>query len=65
MYTLSIRASVTTGGLICDTVFRSIGLLIQVALPCILFSNGITTLKLRGGTNADMAPQIDYTTEVC
>jgi len=56
---------VTIGGLICVSVFRSIGLLIQVALPCILFSNGITTLKLRGGTNAEMAPQIDYTTEVC
>jgi len=42
----------------------SICLLIQVALPCILFSNGITTLKLRGGTNAEMAPQIDYTTEI-
>lgn len=42
----------------------SIGLLIQVALPCILFSNGVTILKLRGGTNAEMAPQIDYTTEI-
>jgi RNA 3'-terminal phosphate cyclase (ATP) len=40
-------------------------LLIQVALPCILFSSGVTILKLRGGTNAEMAPQIDYTTEVC
>ncbi|KAJ9574387.1 hypothetical protein L9F63_025966, partial [Diploptera punctata] len=42
----------------------SVGLLIQVALPCILFSNGMTILKLRGGTNAEMAPQIDYTTEI-
>lgn len=42
----------------------SVGLLIQVALPCILFSNGITILKLKGGTNAEMAPQIDYTTEI-
>jgi len=56
---------VIVGRLIYDSVFRSIGLLIQVALPCILFGNGITTLKLRGGTNAEMAPQIDYTTEVC
>ncbi|XP_069673562.1 RNA 3'-terminal phosphate cyclase [Periplaneta americana] len=42
----------------------SVGLLIQVALPCIMFSNGTTILKLRGGTNAEMAPQIDYTTEI-
>ncbi|PNF30765.1 RNA 3'-terminal phosphate cyclase [Cryptotermes secundus] len=42
----------------------SICLLIQVALPCILFSSGVTILKLRGGTNAEMAPQIDYMTEV-
>ncbi|XP_021918081.1 RNA 3'-terminal phosphate cyclase isoform X2 [Zootermopsis nevadensis] len=42
----------------------SVGLLIQVALPCILFGNGMTILKLRGGTNAEMAPQIDYITEV-
>jgi len=61
----SLNSSVTIGELICVSVFRSIGLLIQVALPCILFTNGITTLKLRGGTNAEMAPQIDYTTEVC
>ncbi|XP_063227109.1 RNA 3'-terminal phosphate cyclase [Bacillus rossius redtenbacheri] len=42
----------------------SIGLLIQVALPCALFSDKVTVLKLKGGTNAEMAPQFDYTTEV-
>lgn len=45
-------------------LLRSIGLLIQVALPCALFANSMSILKLRGGTNAEMAPQFDYTTEV-
>jgi RNA 3'-terminal phosphate cyclase (ATP) len=60
-----LDASLIIERLIGDTFFRSVGLLIQVALPCILFSNGMTILKLRGGTNAEMAPQIDYITEVC
>ncbi|XP_054278578.1 RNA 3'-terminal phosphate cyclase [Macrosteles quadrilineatus] len=42
----------------------SISLLVQLLLPCALFSSGKTVLDLRGGTNADMAPQIDYTTTV-
>ncbi|XP_018333116.1 RNA 3'-terminal phosphate cyclase [Agrilus planipennis] len=50
------RAAVKTAG--------SISLLLQVALPCTLFANCETTLFLQGGTNAEMAPQIDYTTEV-
>lgn len=50
------RAQVKTAG--------SISLLLQVALPCILFADGPSTLNLHGGTNAEMAPQIDYTTEV-
>lgn len=37
---------------------------LQVALPCTLFATSRTTLRLCGGTNAEMAPQIDYTTEV-
>lgn len=52
----SYRAAVKTAG--------SISLLLQVALPCTLFANSNTTLTLQGGTNAEMAPQIDYTTEV-
>jgi len=35
-------------------------LLLQVSLPCCLFSNGPRHLLLKGGTNADMAPPIDY-----
>jgi len=39
-------------------------LLAQTALPCALFAPGPLTLNLRGGTNADMAPQIDEYTEI-
>lgn len=42
----------------------SISLLLQVALPCTLFADAHTNLRLQGGTNAEMAPQIDYTSEV-
>lgn len=42
----------------------SVSLLIQAALPCALYANSPTHLTLRGGTNADMAPQIDYTIHV-
>lgn len=49
-------ASVSTAG--------STSLLLQISLPCVLLANGESTLTLRGGTNAEMAPPIDYTTEV-
>jgi len=39
-------------------------LLAQVSIPCALFSPGMVTLNLRGGTNAQMAPQIDEYTEI-
>ncbi|KAK7101137.1 RNA 3'-terminal phosphate cyclase-like [Littorina saxatilis] len=52
----SYRADTKTAGSIC--------LLMQAALPCLLFSNAPTEISLRGGTNADMAPQVDYTTMV-
>jgi RNA 3'-terminal phosphate cyclase (ATP) len=41
-------------------------LLLQVSLPCLLFSSTPTrsTLNIRGGTNAQAAPQIDYTQHV-
>ncbi|XP_077298765.1 RNA 3'-terminal phosphate cyclase [Arctopsyche grandis] len=42
----------------------SISLLLQVALPCALFADSKVVLQLKGGTNAEMAPQIDFTTEV-
>ena len=37
----------------------------QAALPCFLMGNGPGTMTLRGGTNAEMAPPIDYTIMVC
>ena len=43
---------------------RSVCLLLQVALPCLLFAPEPSRLVLRGGTNADMAPPIDYTMRV-
>lgn len=36
----------------------------QVALPVALMARAQVQLDLRGGTNADMAPQIDYMGEV-
>lgn len=42
----------------------SISLLLQVALPCALFADTPVVLDLKGGTNAEMAPQIDYMDKV-
>ncbi|KAI0048242.1 RNA 3'-terminal phosphate cyclase [Auriscalpium vulgare] len=44
----------------------STALLLQIALPCLLFSvtSEPSTLTLHGGTNAAQAPQIDYTQHV-
>lgn len=38
----------------------SLCLLIQSALPCLIFASNQSELDLRGGTNAENAPQIDY-----
>lgn len=43
---------------------RSVCLLLQVALPCALYADAASQLCLKGGTNAEMAPQIDYTVKV-
>uniref|UniRef100_A0AAX7T0H9 RNA 3'-terminal phosphate cyclase n=1 Tax=Astatotilapia calliptera TaxID=8154 RepID=A0AAX7T0H9_ASTCA len=42
----------------------SVCLLLQVALPCALYADAASQLCLKGGTNAEMAPQIDYTIKV-
>ncbi|XP_030062362.1 RNA 3'-terminal phosphate cyclase [Microcaecilia unicolor] len=42
----------------------SVCLLMQVSMPCVLFAASPSELHLKGGTNAEMAPQIDYTTMV-
>lgn len=38
----------------------SVGLLLQVSLPCLIFADGASHLMLKGGTDADMAPPFDY-----
>ncbi|XP_069593509.1 RNA 3'-terminal phosphate cyclase isoform X1 [Ranitomeya imitator] len=53
------------GSLIADTkTAGSVCLLLQVSLPCVLFAETPSELIFKGGTNAEMAPQIDYTTMV-
>lgn len=53
------------GNHIADThTAGSVGLLMQISLPCALFAQGPSELCLKGGTNAEMAPQIDYTIKV-
>ncbi|KAM4720706.1 RNA 3'-terminal phosphate cyclase isoform 1-T2 [Rhinophrynus dorsalis] len=52
----SLTADTKTAGSVC--------LLLQVSLPCALFAESPSELILKGGTNAEMAPQIDYTTMV-
>ena len=36
----------------------------QLALPCLLYAPKASTLILKGGTNAEMAPPIEYMTDV-
>ena len=36
----------------------------QVSIPCIAFANSRTEITYKGGTNAEMAPSIDYYMEV-
>ena len=38
----------------------SVTLLQQTILPCLLFANTECSVTLRGGTNAEMAPQVDF-----
>ncbi|XP_045600205.1 RNA 3'-terminal phosphate cyclase isoform X2 [Procambarus clarkii] len=42
----------------------SVCLLVQSVLPCALFANTPSHFILRGGTNAEFAPQVDYTIQV-
>ncbi|XP_062869320.1 RNA 3'-terminal phosphate cyclase [Trichomycterus rosablanca] len=53
------------GNYLADThTAGSVSLLLQSSLPCALFAEGPSELCLKGGTNAEMAPQIDYTVKV-
>lgn len=42
----------------------SVALLLQVSLPLTFFCGSPVILNLKGGTNAEMAPQIDFITEI-
>mmetsp|Transcript_13323 Transcript_13323/g.19954 ORF Transcript_13323/g.19954 Transcript_13323/m.19954 type:complete len:430 (+) Transcript_13323:197-1486(+) len=42
----------------------SVCLLLQVGLPCWIYNPSVQFMELRGGTNAELAPQIDYLEEV-
>ncbi|RUS70977.1 hypothetical protein EGW08_021259 [Elysia chlorotica] len=56
---------IQAGQFVADTgTAGSICLLMQVAVPCIVFACSDCSLTLKGGTNCDMAPQIDYTTMI-
>ena len=39
----------------------SVMLILQVALPCLLYGDKESSVSLRGGTNASFAPQVDHT----
>lgn len=34
--------------------------MMQTAIPCLLFANDSSYLRLLGGTNVDFSPEIDY-----
>ena len=38
----------------------SVCLIMQLAIPCLVFADKPSTIVLKGGTNADMAPPIDF-----
>lgn len=42
----------------------SISLMIQAVLPCLLFSKKATKIVMKGGTNVDFSPPIDYLLKV-
>lgn len=53
--------NITSGNFYADSkTAGSVTLIMQVALPLLLFSSGQSQLIVKGGTNADMAPPIDY-----
>ncbi|XP_057696331.1 RNA 3'-terminal phosphate cyclase isoform X2 [Corythoichthys intestinalis] len=58
-------SKIAAGNYTADTrTAGSVCLLLQAALPCALYADGVSNLCLRGGTDAEMAPQIDYTIKV-
>lgn len=57
--------NIIAGNFVADTqTAGSTSLLLQVALPCLLYAPEVSSMLLKGGTNCEMAPQIDYMTQV-
>ncbi|XP_028407655.1 RNA 3'-terminal phosphate cyclase-like [Dendronephthya gigantea] len=57
--------NVLAGHYVADThTAGSISLLLQIALPCLIFAPAECNVVLKGGTNCEMAPQIDFMTQV-
>ncbi|XP_054161700.1 RNA 3'-terminal phosphate cyclase-like [Oppia nitens] len=57
--------TLTSGTYFGDTkTAGSVTLLFQISFPCLLYCSDKSYLRLKGGTNAEMAPQIDYTLNV-
>ncbi|XP_073227285.1 RNA 3'-terminal phosphate cyclase-like [Porites lutea] len=57
--------NIGSGTFIADTkTAGSVCLLMQLALPCLLYAPAASKLILRGGTNAEMAPPVDFMTDV-
>lgn len=57
--------SIGSGIFLADThTAGSVSLLMQLALPCLLYAPETCKLILKGGTNAEMAPPIDYMTDI-
>ncbi|CAG2114504.1 unnamed protein product [Medioppia subpectinata] len=60
-----VPKQLTSGHFFGDTkTAGSVTLLFQTSLPCLLYASETSYLRLKGGTNAEMAPQIDYTINV-
>jgi len=55
----------TFGNYIADTgTAGSVGLLLQVSLPCLLLAGERSHMTLKGGTDTDMAPPFNFTTDI-
>jgi RNA 3'-terminal phosphate cyclase (ATP) len=56
-----IPKTIKGGNYIGDTkTAGSVCLMMQTALPCLLFADSPSELQLLGGTNTEFAPDIDY-----
>jgi RNA 3'-terminal phosphate cyclase len=57
--------NVLSGSFVADTqTAGSTSLLLQIALPCLIYAPAESSMVLKGGTNCEMAPQIDYMIQV-